>query len=76
MLNFFIPMFKELDGVHSSCRNGADNDVSVASHSKSSKLQDPAAVTFSSKPDFDDGDIDDDLDPAMKEELDRFNLII
>ncbi|GFY84180.1 SKP1-like 21 [Actinidia rufa] len=34
-------------------------------------LQDSASVTFSPKLEFDDGDIDDELDPAMKEELDR-----
>lgn len=28
--------------------------------------------TFSPKLELDDGDIDDELDPAMKEELDRF----
>ena len=36
-------------------------------------LQDSASVTFSPKLEFDDGDIDDELDPAMKEELDRFD---
>lgn len=28
--------------------------------------------TFSTKLDLDDGDIDEELDPAMEEELDRF----
>ncbi|KAK9293076.1 hypothetical protein L1049_021060 [Liquidambar formosana] len=62
---------KELDGIRSGCHNGAVDDNSVPSPSKSSKLQDSAAVSFSPKLEFDDGDIDDDLDPAMKEELDR-----
>lgn len=38
----------------------------------SSELLDPV----SPKLDFEDGDIDDELDPAMKEELDRFVNII
>lgn len=41
----------------------AFHDISVASPSKSS--------SFSPKLEFDDADNDDDLDPAMKEELDR-----
>lgn len=43
----------------------------MASPSKNSKLQGSTSVTFSPKLEFDDGDIDDDIDPAMKEELDR-----
>ncbi|PHT45074.1 SKP1-like protein 21 [Capsicum baccatum] len=50
----------------SSCLNG-----DVPSPSKPSELQDSASVKFSSKLDFDDGDIDEELDPAMKEEIDR-----
>ncbi|XP_050252750.1 SKP1-like protein 21 isoform X1 [Quercus robur] len=55
----------------SACHDGEGNNGLLASASTSSKLQDSAAVTFSPKLEFDDGDIDDDLDPAMKEELDR-----
>lgn len=43
----------------------------MASASKNSKLKDSTSVSFSPKLEFDDGDMDDDLDPAMKEELDR-----
>ncbi|XP_055830334.1 SKP1-like protein 21 isoform X2 [Solanum dulcamara] len=53
----------------SSCMNGDTGDV--PSPSKPSELQDSASVKFSPKLDFDDGDIDDELDPAMKEEIDR-----
>lgn len=38
------------------------------------KSQDSAAAMYSSKIDFDDADIYDDLDPAMKEELDRLDM--
>lgn len=57
----------------SACHDGEGNNGLLASASTSSKLQDSAAVTFSPKLEFDDGDIDDDLDPAMKEELDRYD---
>lgn len=54
---------KESNGLSQSCQNGTTSDPS-------SELQDPMSP-FSPKVDFDDGDIDDELDPAMKEELDR-----
>lgn len=38
------------------------------------KSQDSAAAIYSPKIEFDDGDIYDDLDPAMKEELDRLDM--
>lgn len=60
---------KELNGLHSVHQNCNHDDGSNPSNTL--KLQDSASVTFSSKLDFDDGDIDDELDPAMKEELDR-----
>ncbi|WMV33974.1 hypothetical protein MTR67_027359 [Solanum verrucosum] len=53
----------------SSCMNGDTGDV--PSPFKPSDLQVSASVKFSPKLDFDDGDIDDELDPAMKEEIDR-----
>ena len=43
----------------------------MASPSKPLKLQDSATVSFSPKLEFDDVDIDDDFDPAMKEKVDR-----
>jgi hypothetical protein len=57
----------------STCHEDEVNNVVLASPSTSSKLQDSAVVTFSPKLEFEDGDIDDDLDPAMKEELDRLD---
>ncbi|TMW95502.1 hypothetical protein EJD97_008740 [Solanum chilense] len=52
----------------SSCLNGDTGDVLSP---LPSDLQVSASVKFSPKLDFDDGDIDDELDPAMKEEIDR-----
>ena len=48
----------------------------VSTPSKTSKLQELPASTFSPKLEFDDGDIDDELDPAMKEQLDRLDEYI
>ncbi|XP_034710867.1 SKP1-like protein 21 isoform X2 [Vitis riparia] len=62
---------KELDGVHTSCHNAEADEILVSTPSKTSKLQELPASTFSPKLEFDDGDIDDELDPAMKEQLDR-----
>ncbi|XP_009342944.2 SKP1-like protein 21 isoform X2 [Pyrus x bretschneideri] len=61
---------KDLDALSSASQDGDTINVESPSPS-SSKLQDSTSVTFSSKLDLDDGDLDDDLDPAMKEELDR-----
>ncbi|CAJ1952806.1 unnamed protein product [Sphenostylis stenocarpa] len=47
-----------------------DNSLE-ASASKPSRMQTFPTVNFSPKFEFIDGDVDDDLDPAMKEELDR-----
>ena len=45
----------------------------MSTPSKNSKLQDLPFSTLSPKLEFDDGDIDDELDPAMKEQLDRLD---
>ncbi|KAK0598819.1 hypothetical protein LWI29_038272 [Acer saccharum] len=62
---------KELDPLPSAYHNGECNGIIVPTPNRTSKLQDSTAASFSPKLEFDDGDIDDDLDPAMKEELDR-----
>lgn len=62
---------KEFNSLHSAFHNGGLNDIAVSTPHKTSKLQCSTAVTCSPKMEFDDGEIDDDLDPAMKEELDR-----
>ncbi|KAG5600669.1 hypothetical protein H5410_032039 [Solanum commersonii] len=61
--------YQESNCPPSSCVNGDTGDV--LSPFKPSDLQVAASVKFSPKLDFDDGDIDDELDPAMKEEIDR-----
>ncbi|KAK3220679.1 hypothetical protein Dsin_014649 [Dipteronia sinensis] len=62
---------KELDPLPSAYHNGECNGIMVPTPNRTSKLQDSTAASFSPKLEFDDGDIDDDLDPAMKEQLDR-----
>ncbi|KAI4351703.1 hypothetical protein L6164_006037 [Bauhinia variegata] len=62
---------KEVDSFPPACHNDDVDKVLEASSSKYSRMQDLPAFNFSPKLDFVDGDIDDDLDPVMKEELDR-----
>lgn len=38
---------------------------------ETSKLPDVEDETFSQKVEFDDGDMDDEIDPALKEKIDR-----
>ncbi|XP_043715732.1 SKP1-like protein 21 isoform X3 [Telopea speciosissima] len=61
---------KEMDDLSSACRKEESGNVFMISPSKPAKLQ-VADDDFSPKVEFDDGDIDDELDPVMKEELDR-----
>ncbi|XP_043696690.1 SKP1-like protein 21 isoform X3 [Telopea speciosissima] len=62
---------KEMEDLSSVCRKeDKSRNAYVASPSKSVKFQ-VADDGFSPKVEFDDGDMDDELDPAMKEELDR-----
>lgn len=59
-----------MDALPSNCHIGeTDNLVHTAINT--SKLQDSETVNFPPKLEFDDADIDDDLDPAMREQLDR-----
>ncbi|KMT16360.1 hypothetical protein BVRB_3g055070 isoform A [Beta vulgaris subsp. vulgaris] len=58
---------EDANGVSHSCDNGKADDSWMLDSGASSELLDPV----SPKLDFEDGDIDDELDPAMKEELDR-----
>ncbi|KAG6715510.1 hypothetical protein I3842_05G256700 [Carya illinoinensis] len=62
---------KVLHDLSSACHVGELSNGLLASSSTCSKLQDSAVTSFSPNVEFDDGDIDDDIDPAMKEELDR-----
>ncbi|XP_015067368.1 SKP1-like protein 21 isoform X2 [Solanum pennellii] len=60
---------KESNCLTSGCLNGDTSDGS--SPSRNSELQNSPSAMFSSKLDLDDFDIDDELDPARKEEIDR-----
>ncbi|XP_020999187.1 SKP1-like protein 21 isoform X2 [Arachis duranensis] len=62
---------KELDSVPFACHNHNVDNALKASPSKHSQTQDLPPMSFSPKLEFIDGDLDDELDPAMKEELDR-----
>ncbi|XVF09901.1 hypothetical protein REPUB_Repub07fG0136900 [Reevesia pubescens] len=62
---------QELDAAPAACNQGNIDNTLVSTRSKTSKLQDSSSVSFSTKVEFDDTDIDDDIDSAMKEELDR-----
>lgn len=53
--------------------NGNFDNSLEASASKHSRMQNLSAVNFSPKYEFIEGDIDDDFDPSMKEELDRLD---
>lgn len=60
---------KEIDSLRSVRHNGEMEGVS--SSSRASMAQDSSSAPFLSNLDFDDADIDDGLDPALKEEIDR-----
>ncbi|KAL1357606.1 hypothetical protein AAHE18_05G266400 [Arachis hypogaea] len=62
---------RELDSVPFACHNRNVDNALKASPSKHSQTQDLPPMSFSPKLEFIDGDLDDELDPAMKEELDR-----
>ncbi|XVF12523.1 hypothetical protein REPUB_Repub08aG0125700 [Reevesia pubescens] len=62
---------KELDAVPAACNQRSIDNILEPTPSKTSKLQGSASVSFSFMLEFDDADIDDGIDPAMKEELDR-----
>ncbi|XP_044467299.1 SKP1-like protein 21 isoform X2 [Mangifera indica] len=62
---------KKFNSLPSACRDDELSDITLPTPNQTSKLQSSTAVSFSPKLDFDDSYIDDDLDPALKEELDR-----
>ncbi|KAL5142362.1 SKP1-like protein 21 [Glycine soja] len=62
---------KELNPLPSAYHDVNFDNALEASASKHSRTQNLPAINFSPKFEFIDGDVDDDLDPAMKEELDR-----
>ncbi|KAL9240468.1 hypothetical protein vseg_014683 [Gypsophila vaccaria] len=64
------PKASNIDFENHKDANGLSHSYENAKSGPSSESQDPMSLS-SIKHKFDDGDIDDELDPAMKEELDR-----
>ncbi|GKU96748.1 hypothetical protein SLEP1_g9949 [Rubroshorea leprosula] len=62
---------KEPKGISSQSHNTELGKKLQPSHGDTSNLQDVENDIFSNKNEFDDGDIDDEIDPALKEEIDR-----
>jgi len=62
-----------LNPLPSAYHNVYFDNALEASASKHSRMQNLPAISFSPKFEVIDGDVDDDLDPAMKEELDRLD---
>uniref|UniRef100_A0A7C9EMW6 Uncharacterized protein n=1 Tax=Opuntia streptacantha TaxID=393608 RepID=A0A7C9EMW6_OPUST len=67
---YLLMTCQEVNGLPRSRQNGKAVGGSVSASGLNSELHD-YMNSFSPKLDFDDGDIDDELDPLMKEELDR-----
>ncbi|KAK2650285.1 hypothetical protein Ddye_017774 [Dipteronia dyeriana] len=51
--------------------NEQSNGLKVSDLGETSEKQDVTDEMFASKPEFDDGDVDDEIDPALKEKIDR-----
>ncbi|KAJ6872842.1 hypothetical protein NC651_031845 [Populus alba x Populus x berolinensis] len=62
---------KESSAASSLCHNAEVDHELQSSLSEKLKLQDAAGEIFAPTVEFDDVDIDDEIDPALKEEIDR-----
>ncbi|XP_022757374.1 SKP1-like protein 21 isoform X4 [Durio zibethinus] len=62
---------KEPNGLNSVCRSAEVGQKIQPSFGATSNLQDAEDDIFANKNEFDDADIDDEIDPALKEKLDR-----
>uniref|UniRef100_A0A6M2EHP7 SKP1 component dimerisation domain-containing protein n=1 Tax=Populus davidiana TaxID=266767 RepID=A0A6M2EHP7_9ROSI len=62
---------KESNAASSLCHNAEVDHELQSSLSEKLKLQDAAGEIFAPTVEFDDVDIDDEIDPALKEEIDR-----
>ncbi|KAF5733061.1 SKP1-like protein 21 isoform 2 [Tripterygium wilfordii] len=74
--NAFLTESMETDKMETNGLNSVGLDVEhgidcQASPSESSKLQDMEEDILARKVEFDDGDMDDEIDPALKEKIDR-----
>ncbi|XP_059634187.1 SKP1-like protein 21 isoform X2 [Cornus florida] len=69
--NNAIEIHKELNGPDSVYHNVHIHNLILPTIDERLKLQDMEDDNFAPEDEFDDGDIDDEIDPAMKEEIDR-----
>uniref|UniRef100_A0A2P2KYS9 SKP1-like protein 21 isoform X1 n=1 Tax=Rhizophora mucronata TaxID=61149 RepID=A0A2P2KYS9_RHIMU len=67
--NEFNDSHKKEPNLHARCSSSAIDDESQPSPSEASKLQDGEDNIFAPKVEFDD--VDDEIDPALKEKIDR-----
>lgn len=63
-------MLQDSNGLNFLCHR-AEVDKLRPHPGETSKLPDVEDDAFAHKVEFDDGDIDDEIDPALKEEIDR-----
>uniref|UniRef100_A0A5B6ZP34 Putative SKP1-like protein 21 isoform 2 n=1 Tax=Davidia involucrata TaxID=16924 RepID=A0A5B6ZP34_DAVIN len=61
----------ESNGLDSLCHNAKSCDNVPPNIGETLKLQDVEDDSFALEDEFDDGDIDDEIDPALKEKIDR-----
>lgn len=67
----FVTFLQESNVFSSLCHNAKDDHELQSSLREKLKLQDAADVIFSPTVEFEDVDIDGEIDPALKEEIDR-----
>uniref|UniRef100_A0A5B6ZKN2 Putative SKP1-like protein 21 isoform 2 n=1 Tax=Davidia involucrata TaxID=16924 RepID=A0A5B6ZKN2_DAVIN len=66
-----VEIHKESNGLDSIRLNAKIHDHVLHSMGETLKLQDVEDDSFAPEDEFDDGDIDDEIDPALKEKIDR-----
>lgn len=64
-------MFQEPNGLNSVCCSDEVGQKIRSDIGATSNLQAVEDDIFANKNEFDDGDIDDEIDPALKEKIDR-----
>lgn len=67
----FVTFWQESNAFSSLCHNAKFGHELQSSLSETLKLQDVADVIFAPTAGLEDVDIDDEIDPALKEEIDR-----
>lgn len=64
-------LFQESNGLNQVCHSAEDGQKVRAGVGATSNLRDVEDDIFANKNELDDGDIDDEIDPALKEKIDR-----